>query len=160
MLKVILRCNRALAYKILGYTHGVILYWKVFCYRCAPFIITFLQICENGLISFEKHFCTPPPANDPDPNAPPTIAGFWADISIGRNVFAVSYDEISFEDTDPGRRTQFNDSKVYVLNLLREGFGGSMEGFDPTHIFVVTWNKASINNTCVSYFTSIICFMQ
>ena len=35
-----------------------------------------------------------------------------------------------------------------------------MEGFDPTHIFVVTWNKASINNTCVSYFTSIICYMQ
>ena len=31
-----------------------------------------------------------------------------------------------------------------------------MEGFDPTHIFVVTWNKASINNTCVSYITSII----
>ena len=26
-----------------------------------------------------------------------------------------------------------------------------MEGFDPTHIFVVTWNNASINNTCVSY---------
>ena len=34
-----------------------------------------------------------------------------------------------------------------------------MEGFDPTHIFVVTWNKASINNTCVSYITSIICNM-
>ena len=49
------------------------------------------------------------------------------------------------EETDSGRETQFNDSKVYVLNLLREGFGGSMEGFHPTHIFAVTWNKASIN---------------
>ena len=171
MLKVILRCNRALAYKIFDifmplYFTGNILCIELFNYTLSillslcSFHNYFLQICENGLISFEEQFCTPPPTNDPDPNAPPTIAGFWADISIGTNVFVVSYDEISFEETDPGREKQFNDSKVYVLNLLREGFGGSMEGFDPTHIFVVTWNKASINNTCVSYFTSIICYMQ
>ena len=34
----------------------------------------------------------------------------------------------------------FCAQKSYVLQLIREGFGGSVSGFDPTHLFVVTWD--------------------
>ena len=33
--------------------------------------------------------------------------------------------------------------------MLREGFGGSMEGFNPTHIFLVTWEAVHDNNQAV-----------
>ena len=48
---------------------------------------------------------------------------------------------------DDGDR--FYESKAHVLNLLRGGFGGSLEGFDLTHILVVTWDRVRHTNGTV-----------
>jgi len=55
-------------------------------------------------------------------------------MNTAKNGGAVFYREM-----DAGDRN-FCAQKSTVLQLIREGFGGSVSGFDPTHLFVVTWD--------------------
>ena len=84
-------------------------------------------------------------------DAPPFIAGFWGNISLenGMDDPALSYVEI--DSTSNG--DVFNKTKVHIGNLLYEGFGSYLTGFDPTHIFLVTWKNVLNNDpdSSVSY---------
>ena len=100
-----------------------------------------MQISENGVISFGQQFPDPFPSDLPltsDSNtssSPALIAGFWGDVDVQKNGGAIFYAEI---DADNRR---FGCSNARVLNLLREGYGGSLEDFEPTHIFQSTWES-------------------
>ena len=101
------------------------------------------QISENGLISFRDPFSSPIPQplplTSPDggtsPLPPAFIAGFWGDIEVQKNGGGIFYIEMD----RPRANGRFGRAKADVLNLLYEGFGHSMEDFDPTHIFLSTW---------------------
>lgn len=72
----------------------------------------------------------------------PFIAGYWGDVDVMKNGGAIFYREI-----DATWGVDFCKQRVYVLKLLREGFGAAMEGFNPTNIFVVTWDGVHRNVT-------------
>ena len=100
-----------------------------------------IQISENGVISFRQRFPDPFPSDLPltsdsaTSSTPALIAGFWGDIDVQKNGGAIFYTEM---DADNRR---FGSSKAHVLNLLREGYGRSLEDFEPTHIFLSTWES-------------------
>ena len=71
---------------------------------------------------------------------PAMIAGFWGDIDIPKNGGAIFYVELSERNGE-----RFACAKTEVLNLLREGFGGSLEDFVPRHIFLTTWETVHEN---------------
>ena len=108
-----------------------------------------IQISENGVISFERPFSDPFPRALPltsttdggTSTPPPLIAGFWGDINVPKNGGAIFYIEMS--ERINGR---FGNARAKVLNLLREGFGRSMEDFYPTHIFLCTWESVHEND--------------
>lgn len=78
----------------------------------------------------------------------PYIAGFAGDIDHPSRIF---YKLLSEDDGD-----RFYQSRAHVLNLLHGGFGGSMAGFNPTHILQVTWDKVHNNNETVSVCLCVI----
>lgn len=104
-----------------------------------------MQISENGVISFRQPFSDPfprdlPISSDAELPAPAFIAGFWGDINVVKNDGVIFFSEM-----DANNR-RFARSKTHVLNLLREGYGGSLEGFNPTHIFQATWETVHQND--------------
>ena len=115
-----------------------------------------MQISENGVISFERPFPDPFPRTLPLTSSPgtstppPLIAGFWGDINVPKNGGAIFF--IEMNERINGR---FGRARAHVLNLLREGFGRSMEDFYPTHIFLCTWESVHENNPGVAKRVSI-----
>ena len=110
--------------------------------------LTRLQISENGVISFEKPFPDPFPSPLPlsvpsggTSTPPPLIAGFWGDINVPKNGGAIFHVEMN--NMINGR---FGRARAKVLNLLRGGFGHTMEDFFPTHIFLCTWESVHEND--------------
>ena len=65
----------------------------------------------------------------------PYVAGFVGAIHTPSNI---SYVMLSEKNGDV-----FYESKADILNLLREGFGGSMAGFNMTHLLAVTWESVA-----------------
>ena len=111
-----------------------------------------LQIAENGIVSFNERLqftgeflnCLPIP----------TIVGFWEDMNGQYTTLA------SFTELTPSWHSEiFGVSKSHALNLLRDGFGGSLEGFDPTHILILTWEfiSTTTTNKDVSYSVVGVC---
>ena len=68
---------------------------------------------------------------------PTFIAGFWSDISFANenSVIGITEQNRSF--------SQHNITKACITQLLREGFGGSMAGFELTDFIIVTWKDAA-----------------
>ena len=97
----------------------------------------YIQINENGLISFGKPYPNAYPTTLPDmsDHQVPYVAGFVGAIHTPSNI---SYIMLSEKNCDV-----FYESKADILNLLREGFGDSMAAFDMTHLLVVTWESAA-----------------
>ena len=97
------------------------------------------QISENGVISFRSPVTDPFPrplpfSTDPSSSTPAFIAPYWADMNTAKNGGAIFYREMTAANRN------FCTQKSYVLQLIREGFGGSASGFDPTLLFVVSWD--------------------
>ena len=98
--------------------------------------VLLLQICENGLISFNRGFC----GINSSQSSPPLIAGFWGDIDISKTNYNLSvfYNEIS-EESNTHR---FNKSKTKINELLNNGINcQNILNFEPTHIFIATWRN-------------------
>ena len=101
------------------------------------------QICENGLISFDRSFCE---RNSSHSSSPPLIAGFWGDINIDgpKNFLSIFSIEIS-EESDTHR---FNKSKKQISRMLNNGINcPSITNFEPTHIFIATWRNVKGTHT-------------
>ena len=81
----------------------------------------------------------------------PYVAGFVGAIHTPSNI---SYVMLSEKNGDV-----FYESKADILNLLREGFGGSMAGFNMTHLLAVTWESVAFegDTTMVMSIICIIC---
>ena len=75
----------------------------------------------------------------------PYVAGFAGAIHTPSNISYVMLSERN------GDIKLFYESKAHIHNLLREGFGGSMAGFDMTHLVAVTWESVAFekNTTMV-----------
>ena len=80
----------------------------------------------------------------------PYVAGFVGAIHTPSNI---SYVMLSEKNGDV-----FYESKAAILNLLREGFGGSMAGFDMTHLLAVTWESVAFEGD-TTMVMSIILYM-
>lgn len=109
----------------------------------------YVQISENGVVSFREAFPDAFPRDLPLPTGldtptPALIAGFWGDIDVQKNGGAIFYIEMDSSNN------RFADNKVRVLNHLRNGFGNNMEDFDPSHIFLVTWEAVHQNDPGVA----------
>ena len=68
---------------------------------------------------------------------PPFIAGFWSDISFANENSVIGFTERNHS------LSQHNITKACITQLLREGFGGSMAGFELTDFIIVTWKDAA-----------------
>ena len=114
-----------------------------------------VQISENGVVSFREAFPDAFPRQLPLPTdletpTPALIAGFWGDINVRKNDGAIFFTEM-----DSRNNNRFGEGKARVLNHLRNGFGNSMEEFDPTHIFLVTWEAVHPNDPGIARRVSV-----
>ena len=123
------------------------------CIPTSPFIqlnsfcICTLQVCENGLLSFEKQYCGEPA--EKTSTTPPIIAGFWSVIN-NQGGCHISYGEI----TNSSPISNLQRSKPQVEHLLHKGFNDT---FDPTHIFVATWYHVNGNDTQDNVSLNLLC---
>ena len=114
-----------------------------------------MQISENGVVSFREAFPDAFPRQLPLPTGletptPALIAGFWGYINVRKNGGAIFFIEM-----DSSNENRFGESKARVLNHLRNGFGNTMEDFDPTHIFLVTWEAVHQNDPGIAQRVSL-----
>lgn len=58
----------------------------------------------------------------------------------------------------PRANGRFGRAKAKVLNLLYEGFGHSMEDFDPTDIFLATWEGVHQRGTEIAKRVSLVLY--
>ena len=82
------------------------------------------------MVSFETNITSSNSTNKP------SIAAFWANI---KNV-TIYYTEMTCSESDMYERQQFLESKGKIMDLLNLGFGCSLNGFNPTHILLITWH--------------------
>lgn len=103
-----------------------------------------MQIGVNGIVSFNERLQYTDGYLNSLPTA--TICGLWEDVN-GQYYTHAFYTEL----TAHWHSEIFAVSKAHALNLLREGFGGSLEGFDPTHLLLLTWDFRNATTKEVSY---------
>jgi hypothetical protein len=93
-----------------------------------------IYINKNGLLSFGGNVSS---LDHKMSDLPPFIAGFWSHISFANENSVIGI-------TERNRSlSQHNITKACITQLLREGFGGSMAGFELTDFIIVTWKDAA-----------------
>ena len=97
-----------------------------------------LQVCEDGVVSFNDTFCN---LTYLENSKIPRIIGIWEDFFITETT------SIYFTQRDITDNFNNNFLKSYfkVVNYLKSGFGQKVTAFYPTRIFVATWNKVEVN---------------
>lgn len=100
----------------------------------------FIQICKNGLLSFENESCSGPPIEWTYNDTSPIIAGFWSNITVYHRDCHISYQELIND------MKTFPDRKRLAESLVKKGFYATEDiTFNATHIFVATWYNAQDN---------------
>ena len=98
----------------------------------------FFQVCEDGVVSFNDAFCN---LTYLENSEIPRIIGVWEDFYITETT------SIYFTQRNENNnfKNKFGKSYFKVMHYLQSGFGQIVTGFDPTRIFVATWNNVELN---------------
>lgn len=110
-------------------------------YDCTLCLCTFMQVNENGILSFRESYSTPFPMElDDDQSLPliPLIAPFWSDVDIRQGFTG----EIFY------RRTNDSMTIQHAMDFIQSAIISPyiQLTFNPTDLFIATWDQVASSN--------------